>query len=295
MKLANTPLTEAEFYRRLDQLVPGDRPAGNSPSQLETELYFERLSLRGLEEMHRYSVDERLYEHLEYRPFSTLDETRAYIEKLLQSMGSEIHGRTEMCWFVRRNVDHRLVGTARLVCLNYPRQSAEWGYGVDPDLWGTGYILQIQEMLKHYVFEVLRLNRLGGIAMAENERTISSLVAAGMKHEGTLREYYCKNGIYQDGWIYGMLAEDHFHQVGSVSNGMSKYAMSDVVAIVASILPGEDLNEESNIDNTPSWDSLNHMAIMVAISQKTGVSLAPIEVSRARSIKIIHSLLNNRV
>ena len=40
-----------------------------------------------------------------------------------------------------------------MINLNYSRKSLEWGYGIDPKLWGKGYILMIQECLKKYVFE----------------------------------------------------------------------------------------------------------------------------------------------
>jgi RimJ/RimL family protein N-acetyltransferase len=165
-----TTLSADELYRRLDQLVPGDREPDGGGSPDDMELTFERMSLSGLDEMDRYSRDPRLYEFLEYQPFSSREETQDYIERRLREIGSDVSGRTAMTWFVRRKSDFRLVGTARLVNVSHARQSAEWGYGVDPDLWGTGYILQLQAMLKHFVFELLRLNRLSGISMVANQR-----------------------------------------------------------------------------------------------------------------------------
>ena len=293
LKSVVTPLTEAEFFRRLDQYVPGDRPPDEATSKIDTDLYFERLTLAGLEEMNRYSVDERLYQFLELRPFAGIEETNAYIERLLRLMGKEAQGRSVMCWFVRRRSDGCLVGTARLVTLNHARQSAEWGYGVDPELWGRGYILQMQQMLKHYVFEVLRLNRLGGVTMLENRRTISSLLATGMKHEGTLRQYYCKDGNYQDGWAYAMLAPEYFRGKTPASRNTPAYAVGDVIGIVSSVLGGAGIDASSTMQNTGNWDSLNHMAIMVAVADKTGIALSPPEIARATSVQAILSLLND--
>ena len=85
-----------------------------------------------------------------------------------------------------------------MVNINYNRKSTEWGYAVDPDLWGNGYVLKIQEDLKTYVFETLGLNRIYGITMINNKRTIESVLAAGAKHEGIIRDYYCKNNIFID-------------------------------------------------------------------------------------------------
>ena len=51
--------------------------------------------------------------------------------------------------------------------------------------------------------------------MIGNERTISSVKAAGMKHEGILRDYYCKDGKFYNGWMYSMLSEDYFKSINS--------------------------------------------------------------------------------
>ena len=42
-----------------------------------------------LKEMHQYSKDKSLYEFFEFDRFITIDETKAYIENLLNRMSSE--------------------------------------------------------------------------------------------------------------------------------------------------------------------------------------------------------------
>ena len=174
------------------------------------EIYFETLTMDGLEEMHQYSINEKLYEFFEFDVFKSRSETERYIKKLLHRMAGKGLDRTSSYWFVRLVSDDSLVGTAGLVNLDYERKSIEWGYGVDPKYWGAGYVLEIQEILKNYVFEVLGLNRLHGVTMVNNQRTIQSLLAAGAKHEGISRDYYCKDGVFIDAWLYSILAKDYF-------------------------------------------------------------------------------------
>ena len=81
-------------------------------------------------------------------------------------MKGDEDSRVTTYWFVRRKSDDRLIGSAGLIDLNFSRQSIEWGYGIDPDLWGQGYILKIQEALKDYVFNILELNRIHGVTMS---------------------------------------------------------------------------------------------------------------------------------
>ena len=239
----------------------------------------------GLEEMHQYSIDERLYEFFEFDPFKKIDDTKAYIKKILQRMSDQSGEKNAMYWFVRRKSDDRLVGTAALVNLNYARQSIEWGYGIDPTLWGYGHILQIQEALKKFTFEVLELNRLNGITMVTNEKTIQSLLVCGMEHEGVLRDFYCKNGIYHDGWQYGMVAKDYYKR--NVISSSVLVSMDDIINVVSSVLTEEKITDESGMENTFSWDSLNHMAIIIALKEELSIEFKPGEVYLATSVKKI--------
>lgn len=285
-------IDEKEFYRRFDQIVPCVVNSEEAPKISESDIYFERFSMAGLEEMHRYSVDERLYEFFEFDPFDTIEKTKTYIEKLLQRMSGDVHGRNAMYWFVRRKIDGYLVGTACLVELNFARKSISWGYGVDPELWGIGFILQIQECLKHYVFETLQLNRLHGVAMVGNHRTISSLLASGMKHEGTLRDFYCKNdGVYRDAWQYAMLKRDYFDAPRIHSFIDRRFSIEDVIEVLSSVLTEETVTSESSMSNSLSWDSFSHMLIMIAISEKMGINLSPADVTLATSVKAITYLI----
>jgi len=253
--------------------------------ELESDIYFGHFSMDGLEEMHQYSKDERLYEFFEFDPFKEIGDTKAYIEKLLHRMSDHSGEKDAMYWFVRRKNDDRLIGTAALVNLNYARQSIEWGYGIDPELWGNGYVLQMQEILKYFVFEVLELNRLHGMTMATNERTIQSVMASGMKHEGVLRDFYCKNGIYYDGWQYGMIAKD-YHKSNVVSSSIL-INTDDIIGVISSVLTEEEITEESSMENTFSWDSLNHMAVIIALKEELSIEFKPDEVYLTTSVKKI--------
>ncbi len=293
VRAAEVIVEATEFYRRLDQLVPGQTTTGH-PEPPATDVYCERLSMAALAEVHKYSTDRRVYEFLEFDAFSTIDETRAYLEKLLGRMGDSPVGRSAMYWVLRRRSDHQLVGMVNLGSLDYERQSAEWGYGVDPELWGLGYVLQLQEMLKHYAFVILGLNRLHGRTMSANERTISSVLAAGMKHEGTLRQYYRKAGVYHDAWLYGMLRADYLESKQQVGGRRGVVGIDEVRNIVAAALADDSVTVDSGMHDLFSWDSLTHMSIMVAVSQQTGVSLSPADMTRGTSVKAIAALLAER-
>ena len=279
-------ISKAEFSAAFSSDLPGNSSNSNS-------IYFEHLNMDGLEEMHRYSSDPRFYEFFEYGVFSDISETKMYISKLLNRMSGEQDSRNAVYWFVRRRSDDFLIGTACLVSLDYPRKSIEWGYGVDPDLWGNGYVLKIQEDLKTYAFETLGLNRLYGITMVNNKRTIESVIASGAKHEGICRDHYCKDGVFIDGWQYSILAKDHFAERES-SGSETTVSSKDIITVLTDLLPQESIGMDTAMENTASWDSLTHMTLMIELKERFGIDFAPSDIAEAISVDAIIALIHDK-
>jgi ribosomal-protein-alanine N-acetyltransferase len=282
-----------DFFNNLfENNLPGFSIDKEEINDFSKDIYFERLSISGLEEMHRYSIDVRLYEYLEFDPFLTIDQTRAYLEKLLNRISNN-GDKSAMYWFIRRKSDDYLIGTAGIVNINFNRKSAEWGYGIDPELWGYGYIFQIQEALKYYVFEILNLNRLEGITMINNEKTKSSLIACGMKNEGILRQFYCKNENFIDGWKYSMLKDEYIlGKQSSFLSNINKYTMDDIINVLKEVL-NEEVNYDTTMYNSATWDSISHMNIIVKFHEKFKIELSPIQIANATSVESLFTLINN--
>ena len=285
-------LTKAKFYNLFTKTLPTDK-VNNLNDKDQYDIYFEKFSLVALEEMHNYSTDQRLYDYFEFNAFNNINETKSYMKKLIDRMSGDENTRVSTYWLIRRNSDKSLIGTAGLIDFSFIRQSIEWGYGIDPKLWGLGYILQIQEILKNYVFNVLELNRIHGITMITNKRTIESILAAGFKHEGIARDHYCKDKNFIDGWRYGMTRNDYNGKKKSSNNGnVNDIKLNDLIDIISTILPDEDVSYETTMKNTTSWDSLNHMMIILAIKEKLDIDLSPSDIAEATSIKEILRLIN---
>lgn len=279
-------LTKSKFFTNFTTVLPG---SGSSSSSI----YFTPISMDSLEEMHSYSIKKRFYEYFEFAPFQDIKETKSYIEKLLKRMKGDEDSRVTTYWFVRRKSDDRLIGSAGLIDLNFGRQSIEWGYGIDPDLWGQGYILKIQEALKDYVFNILELNRIHGVTMSNNLRTIESITAAGMTHEGIAKEHYCKEGKFIDGWRYGMTRSMYGSQKPIPGKTLNRSdLLSSIVSLVASVFPEEEITEESSMFDTDSWDSLGHMQVIIALKDEMNIELSPSHIAEATSIESIASIID---
>ncbi len=285
-------LEKNDFYNKLDSKIPGgDRPAVKGPSR---RLYFTKLNMESLEEMFHYSRDQRLYEYFEFPPQKTITETETYLKKLFKRIGNDPQNRDAMYWFIRRIEDDRLVGTFCLVNIDFNRSSVEWGYGVDPDLWGHAYPLEIMNVAKNYIFNDLKLNRIWGQTMESNGKTISSLLAAGCKEEGILRDFYCKNNVFHNAWAYSLLLKDF--KLESTSSSCQKITISpeDIAKIVESIIGEKITTFDTDMDHFPAWDSITHFDVVVKLQDQLKCSFSPEEIAELRSINRISKIVSSK-
>ena len=260
------------------------------PEDDSKEIYFELISMSGLDEMHKYSIKEELYEFFEFNAFKSKEETRQYLKKLINRTRL-INGDIQaMYWFVRRKADNTLIGTATLVNINKSRESAEIGYGIDPSFWGKGYILPLQNALIKYTFETLKFNRLHGITMVNNERTISSIYAAGFKKEGIIRDFYFKENEFIDGFKYSMLKREYFEENNNINKINEEVDEKDVIKIISTALE-EEIDINSTMLNTENWDSIHHFIIIVALQDQLNIKFPTNQISNLRSVKSIISII----
>jgi len=69
--------------------------------------------------------------------------------------------------------------------------------------------------------------------------------------------------------------------------------MNQVISIIESVINEDDINKETSMENTPSWDSLTHMMIMVQLKEVLEIELSPSDISNAISTKAIFDILNS--
>lgn len=300
----NHELSEREFYSVLETILPGEKLAGQGfPG---TRIYFSRLSMDCAEEMHEYSTaDSRFYDYLEYEPFKSIDDTKNYIKRLIDLEG-DVHGRTAIGWYVKDVEKDRVIGTARLVNIDYKRQSVMWGYGLDPRLWGEGYVFEIQFMLLDFIFNTLQLNRVYGSAMLENKNTISTLLSIGMKEEGIhIQSMRDIQGNYHDSWSYAMLYKDYENSKIHISNVIKLndrvYDEPDaidrfkIVKILDEFfIEYGKLEVDYAFSDLPYWDSLQQMQLITTLEEGLKISLTYDQILKINSINsTVKAILNS--
>jgi ribosomal-protein-alanine N-acetyltransferase len=115
----------------------------------------EPVSLSELNDFHEYSICSELYEHLEFSPFKTILETKAYLNKLINRSKSP----SAQYWFIRANQYDKVIGSFGVHSLEVIRESVEIGYGISPHYWGNGYFNEAATLVLDYIFSQLDLHR----------------------------------------------------------------------------------------------------------------------------------------
>lgn len=70
-----------------------------------------------------------------------------------------------------------------------------------------------------------------------------------------------------------------------------------VLAVASDIfqVPLAELRPESSPDTVESWDSLNHLNLIVALEQEFGIQFAPEEIEQLVSIDLAAALLEEKL
>lgn len=88
-------------------------------------------------------------------------------------------------------------------------QSAQIGYWMGEQYAGRGMMLKALGLALPFAFDTLRLHRVEAACIPENARSVGLLEKARFRREGLLRSYLKINGIWQDHYLYALIAEEY--------------------------------------------------------------------------------------
>ena len=86
--------------------------------------------------------------------------------------------------------------------------TAEWGFALGSEFWGTGMFIDGARMVIDFAFETIRTHRLEARAAILNGRGNGALRKIGAMQEGILRKSFLRNGEYLDQALWTILDED---------------------------------------------------------------------------------------
>ncbi len=181
----------------------------NSPSA-HSKLESPRLVLRALNLedadfiFKEWSDPAVIYYMRDEEPLKSRHQAEEYLRQL-QTPEAMI---TTKWWGIENKADGHLIGTCGYFKWDKRHHRAEIGYDLCPDCWGLGLMPEALQILIRYGFEEMDLNRIEATTHTENQRSQHVLEKLGFQREGLLREYYCRDGIYNDQVQFSLLRRE---------------------------------------------------------------------------------------
>ncbi len=86
--------------------------------------------------------------------------------------------------------------------------SAEWGFAIGSEFWGTGVFVDGAHLVIDFAMQTLGVRRLEARAAVANGRGNGALRKLGAVQEGVLRRSFFRNGQYLDQMLWSILSED---------------------------------------------------------------------------------------
>lgn len=105
------------------------------------------------------------------------------------------------------------VGIFQLRALNAGFSTAEWGFALGSQFWGTGLFPQGAALTMAFAFEDVGVQRLEARAMVANDRGNGALRKMGAVKEGVLRQSMAKGGALHDEILWS-IARTEWRKVG---------------------------------------------------------------------------------
>jgi len=86
--------------------------------------------------------------------------------------------------------------------------TADWGFAMASEFWGSGIFTEAAELVLEFAFDVLGTHRLEARAALCNGRGNGAMKKLEAEREGVLRHAFFRNGDYLDQVLWSILQED---------------------------------------------------------------------------------------
>jgi RimJ/RimL family protein N-acetyltransferase len=113
-----------------------------------------------------------------------------------------------VCFAVVPHGSDTAIGLFQVRSLEPGFGTAEWGFAIGADFWGTGMFVDGAKLVLDFAFDVIGSHRLEARAAVRNGRGNGALRKIGAVQEGVLRRSFLRNGEHLDQTLWSVLAQD---------------------------------------------------------------------------------------
>lgn len=166
-------------------------------SQETKRIILKKINISHLDAFHAYSLQEKIYTHLEFPPFKEIADTEKYINKLKLRISS---GKADYRFLFLKNTN-TLVGLFGFHSYDDYRRSVEFGYGVSPSYQGRGIFTEVGSHIIYSLFKKTNIQRIFALTSVDNIPSIKSISKLGFQKEGILKDYYLKDKVFYNAYL----------------------------------------------------------------------------------------------
>jgi RimJ/RimL family protein N-acetyltransferase len=128
-------------------------------------------------------------------------------EQWIASQPARFASGSNVAYAITRRTDGVLAGAISLMEISARHRRAELGYWLGVPFWNQGYMTEAAALIG-YGFSALGLHKITAAHFTRNPASGRVMQKIGMTQEGVQRRHVCKNGVFEDHALYGLLAED---------------------------------------------------------------------------------------
>ena len=153
---------------------------------LTTErLILRRFRIEDAEEAYRnWMSSEKVTKHLTWPPHKSAEESRDYIQSVIDSYKDD----STYSWVIEWKENHEVIGAIGVNSLREDVNSCEIGYCMSDRYWGRGIMAEAYGKVIRFLFTEVGFNRIESTHDVNNPASGRVMEKCGLKYEGTLRQ-----------------------------------------------------------------------------------------------------------
>ena len=113
-----------------------------------------------------------------------------------------------VCFAVMPKGSDSAIGLFQARSLEPAFGTAEWGFAIAKEFWGTGMFLDGARLVLDFAFDVIGVHRMEARSTLRNSRGNGALRKLGAVQEGILRRSLLRNGEFLDQSLWTIIADD---------------------------------------------------------------------------------------
>ena len=193
---------------------------------LETDrLILRRINKSDAQDMYEYSRLEEVTRYLLWKPFTSLDVSRAYIATL----GKSYRTGKFFDFAVIVKDEKKMIGTCGFTSVSEKDGAAEIGFVLNPAYHQKGYGYEAATAVLRLGFMHFGFNRIEARCMRGNESSRALMKKLGMEYEGCARQRMFVKGVYRDIETCSILKSEFVEKYSDGAANIVKPALTSIL------------------------------------------------------------------